>query len=529
MRRYSTGMKPSSIPVGIVLFILAAFPCPLQAKEDSVSEKTGTGIEIKTEPTRATVYVDGAKRGKTPLTIADLPIGQHFIRLEKSGYWTRNTIVTIPPNRRILLYLELAEAKGSLEIKTIPEGGDQTAAWKSGPEINIDGGRASPGILELKEGIHTIVVRAFGFQEERRTVNIRRGETTSIGIPLKSAAFALERVKIGRTTFNPNNPGALGETGITVGLAAPGSARVTVKSESGAVVFTAELPDFETWEQSVSWTGRDENGKTLQDGTYELIVEAEGKNAENPAKRVEPITIDSSALIFPASSTLDSSGFFFCPTTALLPRGSFELSAVILAGFPYGAEDPFGAPPFALSIRAAPIDRWETVVNLRLESDNEEAGTAVGVSVKRALLGETAAPFSAAAVARWAGAASKDASAFSALPGFEFSLPLEISTGAGIRPKAEFALAPSVLWNGETAIALGAGIGLRFQTAMAAISARAETDGGEPDLRLGVIRITAEARWFPEPSVLSYTLIAGAWTFDGEWGAFGGASLGVIY
>lgn len=46
-------------------------------------------LNVESKPTGATVYVDGVKKGVTPLAINDVTTGQHNLRLEKDGYVTK--------------------------------------------------------------------------------------------------------------------------------------------------------------------------------------------------------------------------------------------------------------------------------------------------------------------------------------------------------------------------------------------------------------------------------------------------------
>ncbi|MBN2361038.1 MAG: PEGA domain-containing protein [Deltaproteobacteria bacterium] len=43
-------------------------------------------VEIASAPVSARIYIDGVYRGATPLTISNLPAGDHFLRIERNGY-----------------------------------------------------------------------------------------------------------------------------------------------------------------------------------------------------------------------------------------------------------------------------------------------------------------------------------------------------------------------------------------------------------------------------------------------------------
>jgi hypothetical protein len=53
------------------------------------------GLRVQSEPPGATVQVDGATMGTTPLTLSDLEAGSHVVRLEMFGHVAREHAVTI--------------------------------------------------------------------------------------------------------------------------------------------------------------------------------------------------------------------------------------------------------------------------------------------------------------------------------------------------------------------------------------------------------------------------------------------------
>jgi len=56
-------------------------------------------IQVRSEPSGATVYLDGLKRGITPLTVAGLPAGSHGLRLTLDGYQALTRAITLEPKQ----------------------------------------------------------------------------------------------------------------------------------------------------------------------------------------------------------------------------------------------------------------------------------------------------------------------------------------------------------------------------------------------------------------------------------------------
>jgi hypothetical protein len=56
-------------------------------------------IVVRSAPGRAGVIVDGVWRGRTPLTLSDLTLGRHTIRVAERGYVSENREVTLSAQR----------------------------------------------------------------------------------------------------------------------------------------------------------------------------------------------------------------------------------------------------------------------------------------------------------------------------------------------------------------------------------------------------------------------------------------------
>ncbi|MGH9313395.1 MAG: PEGA domain-containing protein, partial [Vicinamibacterales bacterium] len=56
-------------------------------------------ILVRSTPNRAGVVVDGVWRGRTPLTLSDLTLGRHTVRVAERGYDAENREVTLSPDQ----------------------------------------------------------------------------------------------------------------------------------------------------------------------------------------------------------------------------------------------------------------------------------------------------------------------------------------------------------------------------------------------------------------------------------------------
>ena len=61
---------------------------------ESLIAQTGS-ISVSSNPSDANVYLDGTSKGTTPITLHDVPIGTHTVKLKKSGYSDISKTVTV--------------------------------------------------------------------------------------------------------------------------------------------------------------------------------------------------------------------------------------------------------------------------------------------------------------------------------------------------------------------------------------------------------------------------------------------------
>jgi hypothetical protein len=114
-------------------------------------------VSISSEPSGASVIIDGRSRGTTPLSVSDLGTGRHELTLSRDGYRDYNTTFTI------------SGQVGTVVVTTEPVGA----------EVLVDGtsrGRAGEGGLALTRllyGRHVITVRMDGYQDVTKTIEVR--------------------------------------------------------------------------------------------------------------------------------------------------------------------------------------------------------------------------------------------------------------------------------------------------------------------------------------------------------------------
>lgn len=123
-----------------------------------------TRVSLTSQPSGATVIVDGIDRGTTPVTLFDLAKGRHHLRLRLAGYEDSDRFFKTGEEAFLEKNEVLQEVKGLLLLKTEPEGCD----------IRIDGvsvGQTPRLITHLaaKDTYNVRLVKA-GYQDQNITV-----------------------------------------------------------------------------------------------------------------------------------------------------------------------------------------------------------------------------------------------------------------------------------------------------------------------------------------------------------------------
>lgn len=74
----------------------------------------GRGIVITSTPSEAVLTVDGKEVGKTPISLSELPAGEHTFLLSRPNYLKRNIKANVPDNLTLNLAVDLAISEADL-------------------------------------------------------------------------------------------------------------------------------------------------------------------------------------------------------------------------------------------------------------------------------------------------------------------------------------------------------------------------------------------------------------------------------
>lgn len=144
---------------------------------------TGT-IAVASTPGGAAVFIDGTYYGVTPtlsgsFLTQDVPVGQHTVSVQLSGYNDYSTTVDVASGQRkdVQATLQSAQAPGAIQVTTNP----------SGASVTLDGldPQTAPHTYQnVAPGIHTIQAVLEGYEPLSQSVTVSSGATAQATLTL---------------------------------------------------------------------------------------------------------------------------------------------------------------------------------------------------------------------------------------------------------------------------------------------------------------------------------------------------------
>ncbi len=129
---------------------------------------SGSTVSVTSEPSGATVYIDGTNRGTTPLELTGISPGRHEITVSRAGYREYTSTFTV------------SGSVGTIVVTTEPVGAE---VWVDG---EFRGNTTATGLTvpRLAFGNHRIVARMAGFAETSRDLNLSSPGPVTVNLRL---------------------------------------------------------------------------------------------------------------------------------------------------------------------------------------------------------------------------------------------------------------------------------------------------------------------------------------------------------
>lgn len=206
----------------------------------TVTATAGT-LSISSTPPGATVFIDNAFKGITPVTLTDTATGSHTLLLTRTGYedYTRSFIIepSTPATIGTTLTKSVTEpttspplSYGSIAITSVPPGAT----------VNLDGRQrgTTPAVIpDVLPGNHEVSLSLQGYDDWNQVVSVGSGQTSAINAILVPAA-----ARTGSLAVTSDPPGAeiyidngfKGVSPATISGLPPGTHTISVKLQDYA-------------------------------------------------------------------------------------------------------------------------------------------------------------------------------------------------------------------------------------------------------------------------------------------------------
>jgi hypothetical protein len=147
---------------------------------------------VRSTPSGAEVFVDGARRGVTPLAVRDLPLGAHAVRVARAGFAATEQRVTLDagrPSRALDVTLGRPAAAPAAVAPVAPStpGTLVIDSRPAGARVVIDGrehGRTPVTVPSLPPGDYAVAISLAGYQPVTTTTRVEPGGRARVAVSL---------------------------------------------------------------------------------------------------------------------------------------------------------------------------------------------------------------------------------------------------------------------------------------------------------------------------------------------------------
>ena len=170
-------------------------------------------VLLHSVPSEASVEIDGAFRGKTPLMIDNFPLGQHRVKLQREGYMDREIEVTVENRIPQKIDVTLESDSAAMQFDSQPPGAT----------VLIDGvsrGVTPCRIADVPTGASKVEFRLAGHYPHTEEINLRAGDAREMAAALKPIPGQLNVFSVPEGTGSPSGLRTYGMKG-TVADAPP--------------------------------------------------------------------------------------------------------------------------------------------------------------------------------------------------------------------------------------------------------------------------------------------------------------------
>jgi hypothetical protein len=169
-------------------------------------------LEILTIPPGADITIDTTNYGITPVTLQNVLIGEHTVKLSKRGYESVKKVVQVIEGKTAELNETLQDAttarlKGALEIKTLPSGANILIDGKAignSPYFNQNFAAGNHKVVIQKSGYCPIEKNIVIYEKEKITLEEKMVQGTMVSVESKPTGTTIRSIVgiIGKTPYS---------------------------------------------------------------------------------------------------------------------------------------------------------------------------------------------------------------------------------------------------------------------------------------------------------------------------------------
>jgi hypothetical protein len=146
---------------------------------------------VRSTPAGAEVFVNGVRRGVTPLALRDLPFGTHTVRVARPGFAPSEQRVSLEQGRPARA-IDVPLTRSAAGASAAPSGAAPTGilvidSRPSGARVIVDGAEAGVTPLTLPSvaaGVRQVRLELTGYLPISATVTVEAGERARLGVSL---------------------------------------------------------------------------------------------------------------------------------------------------------------------------------------------------------------------------------------------------------------------------------------------------------------------------------------------------------
>ena len=236
---------------------------PGQTLPVSINLQPVTGLVIiHSSPEGAEVEIDGASKGRTPLLLTDLKVGEYMVSLKKIGYVDKKVDLKIEDRIPKKISIDLTSDSAKLILKSIP----------SGAAVAVNGlarGSTPVTVERIPAGETKVEFTLEGCEPYSRTVKLAAGETQEMNAKLREIPGQIKVVSIPASARIYMNNQFKGESPVTITNLAPGDYRLRAE-------LTAHKPSARTITLKRAEQVVEEFRLQSNSGALELVTEPAG-------------------------------------------------------------------------------------------------------------------------------------------------------------------------------------------------------------------------------------------------------------